>query len=892
MLRVTRPHLQELVARFSGFGERPAVGLRGAFGARWWSYRRLQEESFRFAARLEEWGIPTGARILLWAPNTPEWVAALFGSLLRGVVVVPVDEAASAAYVERLAGQVEPAALFQGPEQPLTRLEAPAFRLYDVVRGKETGSDPDLAAPIEPTTALGADHLALIIYTSGTSQEPKGVILTHGNLSAQMRAFDAWRRLLRILPLRLLALSPLSHVQGLMLGALIPLSVGLSVLYSESVEPHRVIRTIRQNRVTLLLAVPRVQHLLADVLRSRPTDRDRVPLGERMRRIRFFLWRRHISFRAAHSILGYSFWVLLVGGATLPPADERFWYDCGFVLVQGYGLTETTALISVKINAPFFTKLGSIGRPIGRQEIRLTEEGEILVAGENVSPGYFRNEAADREGFRDGFLRSGDLAGQDDKRRLFLWGRRKEVIVTGEGLNVYPQEVESVLNRLAGVRDSAVLGLADDDLPEVHAVLLLTSGAQAVEIVSQANTQLEPHQRIRGWTVWPESDLPRTSLLKVRREVVARRLEEMNAASRSGQPAAPASEARPTPTDILESRDHKERLELLAGYLSRPPPAAPGLHEPEDGPVSEDLHLIEDLGLSSLDVVELLTMVERERPVLAGLAAVRGEMTLGGLKRAISDSALPRRQERQGGARRLPLGQPAWSGALPGRAVRRISQPLLIGLWSRFIARVSTHWQAAIRNEDGPWLIAGAPHHNWLDSFVIYSALPRRWRRQLVTVTNRDFAEFFTPGANTPDHIRREVGLAYYLLWPMVFEFVIVPNFGPTREGLYELGRYIDRGYSPITFPKGLTPPGGSNPEHEAGMAHMALQTGLPILPLWIQGNENLQIRPKSILRRRPDRLSVWIGEPVRPEPFLSAEKVVDRVEAAFARLAAAAGSR
>ncbi|MGH2537014.1 MAG: AMP-binding protein [Candidatus Promineifilaceae bacterium] len=858
---MTPERLGLLGAELGRRGGRPAAGLRGAYGSRWWSYRRLQEESGRFAASLQAWGVGRGSRLLLWAPNSPEWLAVLLGALGQGVTVVPVDEGTQPEHVARLAQEAQAAGLVHGQQQPAAGLAIPAYRIESLFDDGRPAGRPPRPAAVDP------GHPALIMYTSGSTREPKGVILTHANLEAQLAAFARWRWLARLMPVRMLCLSPLSHVQGLVVGGLVPLWLGLSVLYSSEVDPVHVMRAIRQERISALLAVPRLQHQLAEALRNLPAGRPGLTLAERVAKVRFFPLRRHILFLASHRQLGYRFYVLLVGGAALPPADERFWYECGLILVQGYGLTETAALASVKVNSPFFARLGSIGRPLPRSEVRLSAEGEILIKGAAVSPGYFRR--AEALAGQDGFLATGDLAERDAAGRLYFRGRKSERIVTGEGHNVYPQDVEAVLNRLAGVRDSVVLALAADGGAQVHAVLLLADGVEAAPLVAQANTRLQAHQQIRSWSVWPQADLPRTSLLKARREAVAAGLAQ-------GRPARPPANGgrpgRPSLATLLQTAGHEERLAGLADYLSGGSPAAE----------EEGLRLA-DLGLSSLDVVALLARLERAQQRGLEGASAGPATTLAELRRQL-DAAQP-----NGPGSALPSRQPGWSAAWPGRALRRLSQPVLIGLWSRLSVQLELLGRDRLSGQRGPWLIAAAPHHNWLDAFLVYAALPGPGRRRLVTVTNRDFSEFFAPAPAVAPPIRRQVGLAYYLLWPLVFEFVIVPNSGSTRQGLLELGRAIGRGYSPITFPKGLVPPdkvGG--PKHEPGMAAVALETGLSILPVWLEGHHDLTVWP---LARRP-RLKVCLGEPLKTGPWLTPGQVVAQVEAAFRALAAEAKER
>lgn len=845
--------VQNLILHLPHFGKRPAVGLRAEFAVRWWNYERLYQESLRFAGLLRARGARPGAKILLWAANSPEWAAALFGAVLRGLVVVPVDEGASEAYVRRLAEQVQPELIVHGPNQPAAFAEIPSLCLNEAQH--ELGADPtsDLIVPI------ASDDVVVIQFTSGTTGEPRGVLLTQRNLMVQINAFRRWRLLTRWLPVRMLCLSPLSHVQGLILGLLVPLSLGLSVLYSVSVEPSHVIRTVRQNQVALLLAVPRLQHLLATVLQELPYGRHGESLWKAAQKISFFPVRRHRLFLATHALLGYRFYVLLVGGADLSSEDERFWYECGYILVQGYGLTETTALVSVKVNGPFISDPGSIGRALSHQEVRLAPDGELQVRGPNVSPGIYHGSEAGFTNQTNGFLSTGDLASMDNEGQLYFRGRKDDLIVTAEGLNVYPADLEDTLRAIPGVRDAVVLKLEQANLQEVHACLLLDSQTHGQEVVAQANRRLETYQRIRSWSVWPQEDFPRVRLHKVRREMVAKRVPELlHNSTPPTQKMIP-----PTEHDLRAIGDGRARLELIVAYL----------RSVRDEPVLESkLSLVEDLGLSSLDIVELLSRLEQEWPRQEVQLTIRPDTTLADLHGALTGNAATTQPTS------LPAHQPRWSGSFLGRGLRFITQPLLLGLWGIFANRVHSNWPHPLKDLEGPCIFAAAPHHHWLDGFVVYNALPRRWRRKLVTITNRDFHEWFMPNTGMSVSEQWMIGLAYYLLWPLVFEFAIVPNYGATRQGLYDLGCFLERGHSLIAFPKGLVPPGEDNPQHEAGYVAVALQAGVPIVPIWIEGNDHLQ--------ERSQRVNVRVGDPLAISPWMAVGDVVAQVEEAIQQLA------
>ncbi len=817
--------LQDLVGQLPRLGNRRAAGLRGALAARWWSYRRLHAESLRFARLLADAGIGRGDCVAIQAPNSPEWIAAAFGTLLRAAVVLPVDADATAA---RRAALLDVAAarilLHDGVDT--AGVGIPTLSLL-------TTGDP--AAEGDVVVPATASDAAVRLFTSGSTQEPRSVVLTHANLCAQVDAFARWRLVARPHARRLLSLSPLSHAQGLVMGMLVPLSLGVSVLYSVSVEPPDVLRTIRLYRVHALLAVPRVQALLAAAVRDLPSTGGRT-LGERVDAIRWFPLRRHVLFLATRRSFGLPFSVLLVGGAPLAAADERFWYECGYVVVQGYGLTESSALVSFSVNHPFGAKLGSVGRALRHQDVCLAADGELLVRGPSV--------AAPRE-----YLATGDLARIDGRGRLWLVGRKSDLIVTAEGLNVHAGDVESALRDVSGVRDAVVADV--DGSGRVHAVLL-ADGVLAADAVAAANVSLEPHERVRSWTLWRGEDFPRTALLKVRRgEVVA--------TVRGDAPAPHVSTNGAVHLDdVRADGDARRRIELLADYLTA------------DAGDSRDADVaVEDLGLSSLDAVELAAALERRRARVLPDLVVTPQVTLAELRTA---AASPKR-----GPKRLPTHQPRWSRTAAGRLGRAVVSPLAARGWAHGSASLVVDGQTSL--PDGACVYAVAPHRHWLDALAVRAALPTTART--MTATNRTFEEWFSaPGASRS----ASIGAVYYVLWPLLFEFAIVPNFGSTRVGLQDLGAALDRGVSAISFPKGLAPPGVANERHEQGVACVALDAAAPVVPVWIDGNDDLRVAPR---RDRP-RLTVRFGEPLASRPGVTPGDVVAHVETEFRRLGGA----
>jgi long-chain acyl-CoA synthetase len=505
-----RQSLATLVDDFERHGNDTAiVSTRGVREHRT-SYRQLAHLSRRFAAELVNRNINKGDRVILWGENSAEWVAAFFGCILRGVLPVPLDAAGSLAFAKRVMTDVSPR-LLVGDDHKLQQISGERLP-FSHFETELTWQTAQALSGLQPSDPLQ------IVFTSGTTGEPKGIVHTHGNVLASLepieREMQKYMKFERPFhPIRILHTLPLSHVFGQFMGLWTPPLLAAELHYENRLVAHELVARIHRQRISVLAAVPRVLDLMqAHALEHFPNLRARVEAASNMN-----AWQRWWHFRDAHRALGLKFWAFVCGGASLSPNGEQFWTRLGFVVVQGYGMTETTALVS--LNHPFHAASGTIGRVLPGREVKLSDDGEVLVRGSTIANATWQRGQIEQQDSE--WLATGDLAEFDAAGNLKFRGRKKDVIVTAAGLNIYPEDLEAALNRQPGVKASAVIEAQQDTGAEPLAMLLLAPDADAPSIVAAANAELAEFQQLRRWQVWPQADFPRTSTGKILKRELA-----------------------------------------------------------------------------------------------------------------------------------------------------------------------------------------------------------------------------------------------------------------------------------------------------------------------------------------------------------------------------------
>ena len=520
-----------LDASVQRFGPRPALRLdaegdAGSGDAICWTYRELDRRSRIAAWRLRAMGLAPGDRILTWSPSTPALPAAYFGAMRSGIIFVPLDLRMAPDAIGRICEAAGARRLILGtgrdaPDPRAAGLEnLPTTTVDDLVAEPGPDFPPDWEVQMAGWPKPAPADLVTLIFTSGTTGAPKGVMLAHDNLIAAIASYD---RILPHMEHRVVSLLPLSHLFELLVGLLYVLSVGADVRYVRSRNPRVIFEALRRQRVTSMIAVPQVLELFWSSIErevDRAGKRRSFELLRRIARLLPFPLRRWV-FRSVHARLGGGLRLFVASGAFLPPAIQQAWEDLGVIVMQGYGATETASGTATTLRDH---GLGTVGWPAALVELRLAEDGEVLFRGPTLFKGYWNNPEATAAAFdSDGWYHTGDVGRFDGKGRLILMGRKKDMIVLPNGLNVYPEDVENAL-RVAGIEDAVVVETRPGRLEAVVLPRDRDGGpvsdaerAGIAAMVKAANATVGQHQRLDGWRLWPEADFPRTHTLKVRR---------------------------------------------------------------------------------------------------------------------------------------------------------------------------------------------------------------------------------------------------------------------------------------------------------------------------------------------------------------------------------------
>lgn len=783
---------------------------------RTWKYSFIEVYDYclKLQQLLQDYGVKSGDKVILKGISRPEWVVAFLGCILSGVVVVPLDVKSAPGFDIKVLNKVKIRAIIcDSPEIFQSFLEndnmASIFLdgLFEKLQEINTVKS-ELYHKNAAFSSTEPESLAEIVFTSGTTTEPKGVEITVGNIQASLGSvisvMNKYSGIFKMMhnP-KILTMVPLSHMYGQLIGIFTPMIINSSIVFTDDISPKSIMKTIREEKIWIIGTLPKMLEMIKDYIveKYRLDTPGFIKTYKKMKEKKWQL--RLMRFMPLHFRIGPRLVAIMVGGAVLDRKLDEFFRCLAYAIFQGYGLTEAAPLIT--ISDPVGSVAGSIGKLLPGQEVKIVK-GELFVRGANISRGYFRDKAKTESAFTDGWFRTGDYAEVDAAGNYFFKGREDGVIVRKDGLNVFPEDIEEVLKNDKRVKDCAVLGIDEKEGQLIAAALILKekTGASVKDIIESANKKLTPYQRIDRFFIWKEEDFPRTATLKIIKKAVESEIKK--AIKKSGRQNEAA--------DIHAGGASKKllfALDRLKGKKLRP-----------------EYKLEDDLGLDSLEIMELSSEIEDKYDIELDSSAITKDTTIEEIRSIISN---PPKEIKE-----MPFFTfPYWKIAV---FIRTIFQYFMMP-FIFIIFRLKVYGVQNLADIKGPVVFA-ANHSSNLDAFAVLFSLPRRLRAKVTALMSIEhhFQNFFYRKGNI---FRRAVEAAgFYLLVNLAVNACPLSRTHGFSRVLKNTGKLIDRGWSILIFPEGGVTANGKIRNFEPGVGIIAGDMKIPVVPVKISGIYNL----------------------------------------------------
>ena len=805
------------------FRDNPKIALVNKTGYRTFkvTYAQLFEKVAKTASLLDRLGIKKGDRITIWGYNCPEWAVMFLAAASKGIIAVPIDFMALPEHVKKINEIVSAKAIAHSEFKLALDTKAHKIVLESLDKLTESLPPADIAGQ-----NIDENDTLEIVFTSGTTGKPKGVILTHKNIISNI---DAIKKCVKIDTAQtFLSLLPLSHLLEQTPGFLGPLSSSCKIVYMRSLKPSLIFKTLAEERVTNIVTVPRLLQLFADEIVRQAEAKRLYPLIIRIMKSKLPAAAKKKLLWPIHKKFGRQFRYFIAGGAAFPPELEKFWKELGFTVLQGYGLTECAPVLTC--NTPRMEKQGSVGQPLPGIELKFGKDGEIYARGPNVFSGYYKDNEKTTEALANEWFKTGDLGFIDSEGYVFLKGRKKDMIVTSGGENVYPDDIERALLLDKRLKDACVIGLPTKQGEQVHAELLLKEKCDLRQLIEAANKQLNQAQQIVSYNAWHGHDFPRTTTLKIKKHAVMEAVLQR----KKGRPAS--------------TRQPKSRLSNLISRIE-------GINE---AAIKPEAKLGIDLKLTSVNRVELVSMIEQEFSIDIDEDEITGENTISDIESMI--------QKREATKRKIFRAWPLW---LPVRIAGMAHNMAVMDNFIRIFCRRKVSGLENLKGLNEPAIFI-ANHVGYFDTPNILMSLPLKIRGKIAVAAWQEY--FDVPKEKLLKRMLFKIYFYYASIFINIFPFPKQKGF---KRSIEHAGELLDKGWNILFFPEGEHSKTGKLQPFRTGIGWLIREMKCPIVPIKHHGLEQIMAGDRQI----PGfgRVSVKIGKPAKldhtkPIPALTNE--------------------
>ena len=751
--------------------KRIAIRNKQGYRTRNVTYAELYDKITKTSRLFEKLGIKKSDKILILGRNCVEWVIVFLSAVSQGIIAVPLDTSSDTAFIKKIIAQTKPKAIFASKKIKLG--------IKTIYFDKLENNIQDLIP--KEVQKIAPKDTAEILYTSGTTDIPKGVVLTNENLLASM---DSLTRAVKLPCLKFISVLPLSHILEQVAGLLIPLYYGSSILYPATFRPAKLTEIIRNKNINAVTCVPAILESL-----KQPN---------------------------LNKNLGYQFFLIGIGGAKLDIDLEKYWKRRCKLVVQGYGLTETAALVTT--NTLFRNKTGSVGAKLPGIEIKL-DDNEILVKGKNVFKAYYKNKEKTKQVFTNNWFRTGDL-GVFKGQYLYLMGRKKDLIVTKAGENVYPYDIEKVLNSMDGIKESCVI----DENGTIKAVIIPSRRIEPEAVIKKVNLKLMPKQGISAFEIWPKQSFPKTPVGKIKKYLVKKIIKEkkkpkLSYGNKLVQIVADITNKKPRPNSTL-------------GY---------------------------DLLLDSLKRVQLITKIEDEFNIEIPEQKISDSTTV----KALED--LIKKQEK---IQKFRLEK--WQLNPIVASIRRIFQEMFFLRIISIFCHVSCKGIENISAIKEP-VIFMPNHQSALDVPCLLRSLPFRMRKKIACAASPSRLYGIPPPKKAK--LIRKLESLFIRIFSNTYPF---GNEIGIERSLDLTGEVLDRGYSLFVFPEGRRTTDGKIDRFQTGAGFLALNMNAKVVPVKMKGL--FEILPIGKFWPRIGKVSITFGKPIEIKnvSYIEATKIIE----------------